>query len=97
MTKKELSNIESFSIGNKYGNILFLGRTDLVDVDLAKEVVISAKQVEVYPNSSKENSKKPAIGKKLNKAARIYLTGGIKLKNDETAKEKEQKLKEKIH
>ena len=85
MTKEELRAVEEFQIENQHGSILFLGQTDLVDVDLAKDVTIKPRNIEVYPN----DDSKPDIGSKLNKGALVTLEGGMKPKRGLNAAEYE--------
>ena len=40
MTREELSAVEEFAIENEHGEISFFDLTDLVDVDLANDVII---------------------------------------------------------
>ena len=49
MNKEQLSAVEEFSISNQHGRIQFLGPTDLVEVDLASDILIKARMIEVYP------------------------------------------------
>lgn len=77
MTKEQLMRVEEFTIENKNGKIVFLGKTDLTDVDLASDVTIKARSVEVYPDLATAAPK----GTKLNKAALVTLSGGVKPKN----------------
>ena len=78
MTKAELENVRDFVIENQHGRIQFLGTTDLTDVDLARDVTIKARSVDVYP----DESQRPEIGQKLNKVAHVTLTGGVRPKRD---------------
>ena len=87
MTKEQLSKVEDFTIENKHGRIQFLGPTDLTDVDLARDVVIKARSVDVYPNTTP-----PAVKSKLNKPALITLEGGIKPKHGLSAEAYETQL-----
>ena len=52
MSKEELSAVEQFSIENQHGRILFLGTTDLVEVDLGRDVLIKPRMIEVYPDDT---------------------------------------------
>ena len=76
MNREELSAVAEFQIENQHGSILFLDPTDLVDVDLANDVTIKPRNIEVYPN----DEIKPDIGSKLNKGAIMILEGGMKPK-----------------
>ena len=76
MNREELSAVAEFKIENQHGSILFLGPTDLVDVDLANDVTIKPRNIEVYPS----DDEKPDIGSKLNKGAIVTLEGGMKPK-----------------
>ena len=86
MSREQLSAVDEFSIENEHGSIQFLGTVDLVDVDLAKDVTIKARLIDVYPN---EDSK-PTPGSKLNVSAVVTLEGGVKPKKNMSAKEYEQ-------
>ena len=95
MTIHELQAVENFTISNEHGSIQFTGATDLVGVDLARDVTINAKSVEVYPKNPKASTK-PYYGEKLNKLASITLCGGIKPKKGLTAAEYEAQLKKNL-
>lgn len=64
---------------------MFPGKTDLTDVDLARDVTIKPRSVEVYPDPANA----PLKGTKLNKAAIITLSGGVKPKNGLSAEDYE--------
>ncbi|XP_071536079.1 nuclear pore complex protein Nup98-Nup96-like [Panulirus ornatus] len=62
--------VENFTVGRYgYGNVCFLGVTDVTGLDLDGVVFILRKQIEVYP----EGTQKPAQGQELNKPAIITL------------------------
>ncbi|XP_042235081.1 nuclear pore complex protein Nup98-Nup96-like isoform X2 [Homarus americanus] len=62
--------VENFTVGRYgYGNVCFLGVTDIAGLDLDGIVFILRKQIEVYP----EGTQKPAQGQELNKPAVITL------------------------
>nr|XP_053652021.1 nuclear pore complex protein Nup98-Nup96-like [Cherax quadricarinatus] len=62
--------VENFTIGRYgYGNVCFLGVTDVAGLDLDAVVFILRKQIEVYP----EGTQKPPQGQELNKPAVITL------------------------
>lgn len=82
MNRKQLSRVENFTIGNKYGQILFFGLSDLIDVNLENEVKIGPQMVEVYPDENRKEAK-PAINRKLNRQALLSLKG-IKIKKGMT-------------
>lgn len=70
--KKNFSNVRDFTIIRKnFGEIKFLGTTNLCGLDLDKIVDIGEKYVEVYSNTQEEN--KPPKGHGLNKPAEIKL------------------------
>ncbi len=63
-------NVENFTIGREgYGNIFFPGVTNVAGLNLDEIVFIRNKEVIVYP----DDSKKPEMGKGLNKKAQITL------------------------
>ena len=58
--------VENFTVGRfNYGNVCFLGTTDVSDLDLDSIVFIVRKEIEVYP----ENTDKPPVGEGLNRPA----------------------------
>ncbi|ROT75020.1 putative nuclear pore complex protein Nup98-Nup96 isoform X2 [Penaeus vannamei] len=62
--------VENFTVGRYgYGNVCFLGVTDVAGIDLDSVVFILRKQIEVYP----EGTQKPPQGQELNKPAIITL------------------------
>lgn len=69
-------------IGNEFGQILFFGMSDLIDVDLKNEVKIGPQMIEVYPDEHRTQAK-PAINRKLNREALLSLKG-IKMKKSMT-------------
>ena len=82
---------------NQHGSISFIGPTDLVNVDLANDVVISEKYCEVYPENEDipKPTMNPEIGQKLNKPAIVRLNN-VRPKEKQTTKEKEAKLRRNI-
>ena len=104
LPREELERVRNFTIGNDHGEILFEGETDLVDVDLAKEVRIKPRTVDIYPDNVEraEGKERPnVIGTKLNRPAIVTLKGGVKPKaNSEqsqlTMEEYEQALRLKV-
>jgi nuclear pore complex protein Nup98-Nup96 len=64
---------------NGYGSIKFLGETDVRGLDLESIVEFNIREVIVY----KDDSKKPAVGEGLNKAAEVTLLN-IKCMNKKT-------------
>jgi len=69
MTEKELRRVNDFSVKNEFGSIWFEGKTDLVGVDLSKQLVIQKGEIVVYPD---EDDKHP-VGQKLNKPALLTM------------------------
>lgn len=62
--------VENFTVGRYgYGNVCFLGVTDVAGIDLDSVVFILRKQIEVYP----EGTQKPPQGQELNKPAIVSL------------------------
>ena len=58
--------VENFTVGRAgYGNVCFLGVTDVFGLDLDKIIFIVRKEIEVYP----EGCDKPPRGQELNKPA----------------------------
>lgn len=66
-----------------------MGAVDLVDVDLAREVTIKARHIDVYPS----DHDKPPLGTKLNMSALVTLEGGMKPKKAMSAQVYESSLK----
>lgn len=72
MTDDELSQVEQFTIGCRgLGAVEWIGKTDVRDLDLDSLVVFERKEVIVY----KDEEKKHALGKGLNKPAIVELLG----------------------
>lgn len=69
MSEEQLRNVEDFCVENENGKIEFKGKVDLTGENLRENVIISHRQVVVYP----KDSDKPSIGKKLNQPAIITL------------------------
>lgn len=62
--------VENFTVGRYgYGNVCFLGVTDVAGIDLDSVVFILRKQIEVYP----EGTQKPPQGQELNKPAIVSI------------------------
>ncbi|KAG0722887.1 Nuclear pore complex protein Nup98-Nup96 [Chionoecetes opilio] len=62
--------VENFTVGRYgYGNVCFLGVTDVAGLDLDSSVFIVRKQVEVYP----PGTAKPPRGQQLNRPAIVTL------------------------
>ncbi|XP_050720849.1 nuclear pore complex protein Nup98-Nup96-like isoform X5 [Eriocheir sinensis] len=62
--------VENFTVGRYgYGNVCFLGVTDVAGLDLDANVFIVRKQVEVYP----PGTTKPPRGRQLNRPAIVTL------------------------
>ena len=58
--------VENFTVGRHgYGNVCFLGVTDVYGLDLDKIVFIVRKEIEVYP----DGTEKPPRNQGLNKSA----------------------------
>ncbi len=88
MSVSELAKVQDFTISNKYGIILFKGKTDLLDLDLGDLITISERSVEVY---DERRHAKHAQGTKLNKPA-IVTFYNIKAKNPKSGDKYEEKL-----
>ncbi|KAK3891422.1 hypothetical protein Pcinc_004721 [Petrolisthes cinctipes] len=70
MTEEGKCEPENFTVGRYgYGNVCFLGKTDVTGLDVDSTVFILRKQLEVYP----EGTQKPPHGQQLNKPAIITL------------------------
>ena len=66
-------------------------------VDLANDVIINERNVDVYPAKRYPNeSDKPSMGQKLNKSAMVTLKGGMKPKKGVSAEDYEENLRNKI-
>jgi len=63
--------VRDFTVGREgYGEVKFLGITDVYGLDLDKIIFFRRREVEVYPD---EYENKPAVGEELNKSAQITL------------------------
>ncbi|KAJ3432379.1 nuclear pore complex protein nup98-nup96 [Anaeramoeba flamelloides] len=79
MTKKERANIKNFVIGNKkYGEVVFVGLTNINKLDLINIIKFQKYQVIIYP----QGSNKPGIGKGLNKLSIVKLFNCYPLHKD---------------
>jgi len=75
--------VRDFVVGRHgYGSIKFLGETDVRGLDLESIVEFNIREVIVY----KDDSKKPAVGEGLNKAAEVTLLN-IKCMNKKTGEQ----------
>ncbi|CAL5399190.1 unnamed protein product [Camellia sinensis] len=67
------SHVKDFMVGrHRYGNIKFLGETDVRKLDLDSLVQFNTREVVVYM----DKKKKPPVGQGLNKAAEVTLYNG---------------------
>ncbi|CAL5399172.1 unnamed protein product [Camellia sinensis] len=67
------SHVKDFVVGrHRYGNIKFLGETDVRKLDLDSLVQFNTREVVVYM----DKKKKPPVGQGLNKAAEVTLYNG---------------------
>ena len=89
MTEEELKHVKDFTIFNEYGMVCFEGETDLRQLDLDSIVEVSPKVVIVYG----DDSKKPDVGKGLNKPALVHLYNAFII--NEKLKVREQSSKKK--
>lgn len=73
MTVEQIKKVKNFKIWNINGKIEFLEEVNLLRENIDLNVNIGEKSVEVYPQSQycSQTLKKPEIGEKLNKKARI--------------------------
>ena len=73
--RERLQRVQNFEVYNQFGSVKFLGQTDVTDVDLDRDVIISLKGAEVYPDDlyATGQLQKPTMGQKLNKPAHITL------------------------
>ncbi|TVT96992.1 hypothetical protein EJB05_57776 [Eragrostis curvula] len=77
------SHVRDFIVGHHgYGSIKFLGETDVRGLDLESILEFNNREVIVY----KDDSKKPPVGKGLNKAAEVTLLN-IKCMNKKTGEQ----------
>ncbi len=90
MTEGQLKAVSGFSIRNEHGRVDFEGEVDLTGEDLAANVTIGPDSVEVYP----DDSKKPSVGKGLNRPATVCLFKCFK--NSNNVELKPEKLKKKL-
>ncbi|ONK78817.1 uncharacterized protein A4U43_C02F22740 [Asparagus officinalis] len=75
--------VKDFVVGRRgFGSIKFLGETDVRRLDLEAIVLFNHREVVVY----KDESKKPAVGQGLNKAAEVTLLN-IKCVNKKTGQQ----------
>ncbi|XP_057766384.1 nuclear pore complex protein NUP98B-like isoform X2 [Salvia miltiorrhiza] len=73
-------HVKDFVVGRQgYGNIKFLGETDICHLDIESTVQFKNRQVVVYP----DETKKPRVGQQLNKAAELTLLN-VKCSNKNT-------------
>ncbi|XP_065058419.1 nuclear pore complex protein Nup98-Nup96-like [Rhopilema esculentum] len=75
LNKMDLSDgkclVENFIVGREdYGEVKFLGTTDVKDLNLDKIVFFRRREAEVYPD---DYTNKPEVGKELNKKSEISL------------------------
>ena len=73
MTKKELKNIEKFTIYNEYGSIEYQEKVDVSSLDVDHIVDIRKRKIEVYPKKHFKKEDIPEVGVELNKKAVITL------------------------
>ncbi|KAJ6240329.1 nuclear pore complex protein nup98-nup96 [Anaeramoeba flamelloides] len=79
MTKKERTKIKNFVIGNKkYGEVVFVGLTNINKLDLNNIIKFQKYQVIIYP----QGNNKPGIGKGLNKLSIVKLFNCYPLHKD---------------
>lgn len=71
LSESQLRKVQDFTIMNDHGKVYFQGLTDLTDTDLAEVVSIGSNQIEVYPDSLKEQNRYPSLGHKLNRPAQL--------------------------
>ncbi len=72
MSELQLKSIQDFTVGHsEYGLITWPGMTDVRGLDLDAIVRFSQSALEVYPDPNT----KPAVGKQLNKMAKVQLKG----------------------
>ena len=82
MSLEEVQRVKNFRVWNEFGEVEFLGETDLTDVDLGDVITITLKSVEVYDDTRHAHTK-PPVGYKLNIPAIIILRN-IVLKTNQT-------------
>lgn len=93
LDKNALQKVKDFEIANEFGRVLFPGLTDLTGVDLAKEVKISHRQVEIYDDQTVDY---PQKGDKLNRPAEVTLLKMQKPQKYASVQEWETSYKENI-
>lgn len=59
MTIKQLAEVESLCVYNEHGAVNFIGKTDVIGLDLADLITITPKSVEVYDDT---RHAKPPVG-----------------------------------
>ena len=83
MSDDQLRRVSNFTIYNQYGQIEFIGDTDLTNVDLGDAVSIKQLEAEVY-DDKKMGSGYPQIGEKLNRPALISFFN-VEMPKNQTA------------
>ena len=69
MSVDELKKIENFTVFNKFGKVMFYGRTDVIGLDIAAAFKIVENEIIGYP----DEDKKPPVGKGLNKPSEFTM------------------------
>ncbi|EGG25304.1 putative nucleoporin 98 [Cavenderia fasciculata] len=70
MTESELASVREFTIERKgYGSVMFLGSTDVRDLNIDEIVTIDVREVSIYP----DEETKPPVGQGLNKRSMVTL------------------------
>lgn len=72
MSTMELQHITNFAVGRPgIGEVEWIGETDVTDLDLDRVIDLKPREVALYPNQADC----PPVGTKLNKPARVRLSG----------------------
>lgn len=96
MSDQGRETVHNFIVGRKsFGEIKFLGETNVNGLDLDKLVVIENRMVEVYPEDVISIEEKPPLGQELNKRAQITLWN-IRPKRTSNEKVFRQRLEKKV-
>ncbi|CEG43421.1 nucleoporin 98 [Plasmopara halstedii] len=94
MTDDELSEVEQFTIGCRgLGAVEWIGKTDVRDLDLDELICFERKEVIVY----KDEDKKHALGKGLNKPAIVELLGIFPPRKSTSPENYKERVKQRTH
>jgi len=90
MNIASLTQVNDFAIGNEFGEISFIGPSDLTFVNFDRDIDIQKKQFLLYM----DEQHKPLKGTKLNKPAIISIFNYLPKKLSEPSQETESKMRQ---